>query len=102
MYEIRDKKARENLKRLPFEIKTKEPTSRAMRFGSPLRFFNFLVRDFAFKTGDLSSLSNVDLEVVALCYTLIKEQGNIKLLKKAPHTVDEYNPKKKPDTSPKN
>jgi RNA-binding protein NOB1 len=61
--EIRDKKARHYLDTLPYEIKLREPSEEAMAFAV----------GFARKTGDLRSLSRVDLSVIALTYQLEKE-----------------------------
>ncbi|XP_072013382.1 RNA-binding protein NOB1-like [Amphiura filiformis] len=62
--EIRDSATRQRLAVLPYELKCKEPSSEAIQF----------VSDFARKTGDYSTLSAVDLRVLALAYQITKEQ----------------------------
>jgi len=61
--EVRDKRARELLAAVPFEIKTRDPSPAALR----------AVVDFARKTGDFAFLSAVDLRVLALTYTFESE-----------------------------
>uniref|UniRef100_M4BE36 C3H1-type domain-containing protein n=1 Tax=Hyaloperonospora arabidopsidis (strain Emoy2) TaxID=559515 RepID=M4BE36_HYAAE len=58
--EIRDKKSRSLLERLPFTLQTREPSADAMK----------AVVDFSRKTGDFSYLSLTDLRVMALSYQL--------------------------------
>lgn len=73
--EIKSKWAREKLQVLPYEIKVKEPEDEDLQF----------VIRFARKTGDLFSLSNTDLKVIALAVRLEREKnGNIEHLKSMP------------------
>jgi RNA-binding protein NOB1 len=59
----------------PFELVYREPTPESLK----------AVMDFARKTGDFSSLSVVDLRVLALTYTIEKEtKGNVEHLRKEP------------------
>jgi RNA-binding protein NOB1 len=85
--EIKDANTRASLQVLPYEFKLKEPTSDSIKFGkiSEIKFhllnyfkinFNTLfdvVSNFSRKTGDYSSLSLVDLHLLALAYQLCKE-----------------------------
>ncbi|CAJ1934562.1 unnamed protein product [Cylindrotheca closterium] len=61
--EIRDAKARQSLDQLPFELYQREPSQEALE----------RVISFAKQTGDHASLSNVDIQVLALCVDLEKE-----------------------------
>ncbi|CAH0481987.1 unnamed protein product [Peronospora belbahrii] len=58
--EIRDKKSRAILERLPFTLQTREPSAEAMK----------AVINFSRKTGDFTYLSLTDLRVMALTYQL--------------------------------
>lgn len=58
--ELRDEKIRARMQLLPYEIEIREPTPAAIR----------AVLDFAKLTGDVASLSAVDLRVCALTYML--------------------------------
>jgi len=75
--EVRDKHTRnwvQFLQTLPYEIKELRPTKED---------FNAVV-DFAKKTGDYTSLSSVDLEVLALTYMLEREEVGVDHLRKDP------------------
>ncbi|CBN76614.1 conserved unknown protein [Ectocarpus siliculosus] len=72
--EIRDKKARQHLESLPFELKLREPSDEAMKFAA----------SFARQTGDLRSLSRVDLKVIALAYMLERQETGAGHLRTAP------------------
>ncbi|OAD03087.1 hypothetical protein MUCCIDRAFT_120175, partial [Mucor lusitanicus CBS 277.49] len=73
LYELRSAHSREFLSRLPFELKILNPTEEAMKF----------VTEFSKKTGDYGVLSQPDLRVLALTYTLEKrENGDANILKK--------------------
>ncbi|CAM9780980.1 unnamed protein product, partial [Scytosiphon promiscuus] len=72
--EIRDKKARHHLQALPFELKLREPSDEAMKFAA----------SFARQTGDLRSLSRVDLRVIALTYMLERQETGASHLRTAP------------------
>ena len=61
-YEIKDEKAREYLDKLPFLLKESEPESSSF----------YRVKKFALQTGDIASLSKVDMDLIALCHTMIK------------------------------
>jgi len=68
--EVRDKRARNALKALPFELQTREPSEEALA----------AVVAFAKKTGDLSVLSKPDIRIVALTYMLHKETHGVSSL----------------------
>ncbi|KAG5176896.1 putative RNA binding protein NOB1 [Tribonema minus] len=72
--EIRDKKARHLLDTLPYELKLREPSEEALSFAI----------GFARETGDLRSLSRVDLSVIALTYDLEKRETGAAHVKKTP------------------
>lgn len=61
--EIRDSKARQSLEQLPFDLLEKDPSPESLE----------AVISFAKQTGDYASLSNVDMQVLALCLDLEKE-----------------------------
>lgn len=48
------------------------------------------IKDFAKKTGDLGSLSEVDLELLALTHTLYVREGLGETLRKVPPSLKEY------------
>lgn len=74
MAEIRDSKAREHLDNLPFELKIKQPSAKAIT----------AVADFARQTGDMRELSKPDLKILALTYHLEAETNGIKHLRTEP------------------
>lgn len=63
--ELRDEKTREIVESLPFEIKRADADEKSLNF----------VKEFARKTGDLASLSEVDLELLALAHTLYEREN---------------------------
>lgn len=81
--EIRDKKARDKFLALPFEIEVRNPSKTAIA----------AVRKFAVATGDIASLSEVDLRVLALCYTVAEENNTAELLRKEPADIVEAYPR---------
>ena len=72
--EIRDKKSRALLERLPFTLQTREPSADAMK----------AVIHFSRKTGDFSYLSLTDLRVMALSYQLEVEANGSDHLRSSP------------------
>lgn len=87
--EIKDRQARLHLFTLPFEIQLKEPHAADVAF----------VKKFAWKTGDLGFLSQNDIDVLALTYTLQREtpQGVSALRKEPPmELIREQNDSKVP------
>ena len=74
--EIRDKKARSFLLRLPFELKVREPSEKAMA----------AVVSFTRQTGDFAFLSLTDLKVLALAYMLEVEENGADHLRTKPKT----------------
>ncbi|KAL4157633.1 hypothetical protein PRNP1_006650 [Phytophthora ramorum] len=72
--EIRDKKSRAILERLPFTLQTREPSADAMR----------AVVNFSRKTGDFTYLSLTDLRVMALSYQLEVEANGADHLRTSP------------------
>uniref|UniRef100_K3X822 C3H1-type domain-containing protein n=1 Tax=Globisporangium ultimum (strain ATCC 200006 / CBS 805.95 / DAOM BR144) TaxID=431595 RepID=K3X822_GLOUD len=72
--EIRDKRSRSALERLPFTLQTREPSSEAMS----------AVVNFSRKTGDFAYLSLTDLRVMALTYMLEAETNGTDHLKTSP------------------
>ncbi|RUS89384.1 hypothetical protein EGW08_002904 [Elysia chlorotica] len=69
-----DRATRRRLKTFPLDIKFKEPSGDTIR----------LISEFAKKTGDYSSLSAVDLKVLALTYDLEKQFKGVAHLRKQP------------------
>ncbi|RQM13911.1 hypothetical protein DD237_006023 [Peronospora effusa] len=72
--EIRDKKSRAILERLPFNLQTREPSAEAMK----------AVVNFSRKTGDFTYLSLTDLRVMALSYQLEVEANGADHLRTSP------------------
>lgn len=56
--ELKDQKTKDLINSLPFELKVELPSQKAMK----------IVRDFATKTGDIVTLSDPDLEIIAIAY----------------------------------
>jgi rRNA maturation endonuclease Nob1 len=46
-----------------------------------------LVKEFAKKTGDIASLSQVDMELIAITYALYKKEGLEAALRKDPPPI---------------
>merc|ERR1711934_226467 len=61
--EIRDKQTKARLKILPYELKFRDPSQEAIK----------KVSEAAADSGDISSLSAVDIKVLALTYQISKE-----------------------------
>ncbi len=76
-YEIRDEQTRMFYQQLPYELTLKDPLPEDIQ----------AVRRFAKETGDIKSLSDVDIEVIALGVRLAKENGKDKLIKKEPKPI---------------
>ncbi|KAG6615505.1 RNA-binding protein NOB1 [Phytophthora cinnamomi] len=72
--EIRDKKSRAILERLPFTLQTREPSAEAVK----------AVVNFSRKTGDFTYLSLTDLRVMALSYQLEVEANGAEHLRSSP------------------
>jgi len=72
--EIRDERTRKVLSALPFELRTKDPSDESMAF----------ICRFAKASGDYSTLSLVDLKVLALAYMLEKQESGDKHLRATP------------------
>ena len=51
------------------------------------------MKEFAKKTGDISSLSDVDMELIALTYMLYVQNGKSEELRKEPPPMKEYTTK---------
>ncbi|KAK4260571.1 hypothetical protein QN277_003667 [Acacia crassicarpa] len=87
MHEIRDPVSRHRLSFIPFNIESMEPTPEAM---------NKVIK-FAKATGDLQTLSDVDLKLIALTYTLEAQIHGTKHLKDIPPPVQVVNVRKLPE-----
>ncbi|KAI7900397.1 Dopey, N-terminal-domain-containing protein [Cokeromyces recurvatus] len=74
LYEVRSAHSREFLSRLPFEIKVMNPTEEALK----------IVTEFSKKTGDYGVLSQPDLKVLALTYTLENRENGDANIRKEP------------------
>ncbi|CAG8438264.1 581_t:CDS:2 [Ambispora leptoticha] len=72
--EIRDKKSRDYLAQLPFELISLTPSDQALKE----------VINFSKKSGDFSSLSVVDIKVLALTYMLEVEANGTTRIRKEP------------------
>ncbi|BAT73091.1 uncharacterized protein HKW66_Vig0014350 [Vigna angularis] len=87
MEEIRDPVSRHKLSFLPFSIQTMEPSPESI---------NKVVK-FARATGDLQTLSDVDIKLIALTYTLEAQIHGTKNLRDAPPPVQTLNVKRLPE-----
>uniref|UniRef100_A0A2P2K0X9 RNA-binding protein nob1 n=1 Tax=Rhizophora mucronata TaxID=61149 RepID=A0A2P2K0X9_RHIMU len=85
--EIRDPVSRHRLAIIPFTIDSMEPTSEAL---------NKVIK-FARATGDLQTLSAVDLKLIALTYTLEAQIHGTKHLRDAPPPIHTVNVKRLPE-----
>ncbi|KAB7499130.1 RNA-binding protein NOB1 [Armadillidium nasatum] len=75
VYEIRDKQAKDFINSLPFRLNFREPSPAAIKF----------IKDFTEKTGELRSLSLVDIKVLALAYELeVEAKGTSDHLRNEP------------------
>lgn len=76
LHEIRDAKARQHLQQLPFELQTRDASPEGIQ----------AVVEFARQTGDYSSLSAVDVQVLGLLYDLEREgcHGNTSHVRTTP------------------
>ena len=84
--ELRDKDVRARLRNTPLELDYRTPSSQAIR----------AVSDFARKTGDLASLSVVDLRVIAVAYDMEVAMSGSSHLNTEPtikKTTEFYHPK---------
>ncbi|KAK7251293.1 hypothetical protein RIF29_34350 [Crotalaria pallida] len=87
MDEIRDPVSRHKLSFLPFTIDTMEPSPESI---------NKVVK-FARATGDLQTLSDVDIKLIALTYTLEAQIHGTKHLRDIPPPVQMLNVKRLPE-----
>ncbi|XP_061373756.1 RNA-binding NOB1-like protein isoform X2 [Gastrolobium bilobum] len=87
MEEIRDPVSRHKLSFLPFTIQTMEPSPEAI---------NKVIK-FARATGDLQTLSDVDIKLIALTYTLEAQVHGTKHLRDIPPPVQMVNVKRLPE-----
>ncbi|MED6133293.1 hypothetical protein PIB30_027052 [Stylosanthes scabra] len=87
MEEIRDPVSRHKLSFLPFTIDTMEPSPEAI---------NKVVK-FARATGDLQTLSDVDLKLIALTYTLEAQIHGTQHLRESPPPVQMVNVPRLPE-----
>lgn len=77
--ELKDQKAKDLINSLPFELKVELPSQKAMK----------AVREFAAKTGDIVSLSDTDLEVIAIAYDECEKRGLLEKLNREPKKLSE-------------
>jgi len=73
-HELKDENARQVHSNFPFPIETRIPSGEAIK----------AIVDFARKTGDLPSLSPVDIQVLALCYMYERERNGLKRIREEP------------------
>ncbi|XP_010274767.1 PREDICTED: RNA-binding protein NOB1-like [Nelumbo nucifera] len=84
MEEVRDPVSRHQLAFVPFAVETMEPSPEALK----------KVISFARATGDLHTLSDVDLKLIALTYTLEAQIHGIKHLRDNPPPIHMVNVKR--------
>ncbi|KAL3635518.1 hypothetical protein CASFOL_020065 [Castilleja foliolosa] len=85
--EIRDPASRHSLNLLPFTVDTLEPSPDALK----------KVISFAKATGDLQTLSDVDLKLIALTYTLEAQIHGTQHLRDTPPPIHTVNVKRLPE-----
>ncbi|KAL3818078.1 hypothetical protein ACJIZ3_003983 [Penstemon smallii] len=85
--EIRDPASRHSLNFLPFTVDTLEPSPDALK----------KVISFAKATGDLQTLSDVDLKLIALTYTLEAQIHGTQHLRDSPPPIHTVNVKRLPE-----
>ncbi|KAF3516571.1 hypothetical protein DY000_02061061 [Brassica cretica] len=85
--EIRDSDSRRRLEFIPFTIETMEPSPESLS----------KVIKFAKATGDLHTLSDVDLKLIALTYTLETEVHGTKNLRDVPPPIQTVRVKRLPE-----
>ena len=81
--EIKDEAARAFMATLPFELRVREAAADDFEG----------VRAFAKETGDLKTLSWVDMKVIALGVSLARERGEADRVQKAPKPLAEFKPR---------
>lgn len=70
--ELKDQKTRDLINSLPIEIKVEIPSAKSLK----------IVKEFARKTGDIISLSEPDLEIIAVAYDCCERLGLLEKLNK--------------------
>lgn len=85
--EVRDPVSRHKLAFVPFTVQTMQPSPEALK----------KVINFARATGDLQTLSDVDLKLIALTYTLETQIHGTKHLRETPPPLHVVNVKKLPE-----
>ena len=75
--ELKDQKTKEFVQNFPFSISTINCDDKILN----------IVKEFAKKTGDIGSLSQVDMELIAAAYGLSKREGLDHLLRKQPPPI---------------
>ncbi|XP_078427491.1 RNA-binding NOB1-like protein [Wolffia australiana] len=86
--EVKDPVSRQRISLLPFTIETMEPSTDALK----------KVAEFARETGDLQTLSDVDIKLIALTYTLESQIHGTDHLKRAPPPIKSVNFKSLPES----
>ncbi|KAK9067977.1 hypothetical protein SSX86_012088 [Deinandra increscens subsp. villosa] len=85
--EVRDPTSRHRLNFLPFTVETMEPSPESLK----------KVISFAKATGDLQTLSDVDLKLIALTYTLESQIHGTSHLRDSPPPIRTVNVKRLPE-----
>ncbi|KAD6453511.1 hypothetical protein R6Q59_015382 [Mikania micrantha] len=85
--EVRDPTSRHRLNFLPFTVETMEPSPESLK----------KVISFARATGDLQTLSDVDLKLIALTYTLEAQIHGTSHLRESPPPIRTVNVKRLPE-----
>ncbi|KAI3703442.1 hypothetical protein L1987_73521 [Smallanthus sonchifolius] len=85
--EVRDPTSRHRLNLLPFTVDTMEPSPESLK----------KVISFARATGDLQTLSDVDLKLIALTYTLESQIHGTSHLRDSPPPIRTVNVKRLPE-----
>lgn len=78
--EIKDSQSKQKLEFMVEPLKILEYTENSMIF----------MNNFAIQTGDYSSLSKADVELLALAYTMVEKNGKIGLLRKTPPEPENF------------
>lgn len=75
--ELTDKKTKDFVNNLPFKITTINCDEKILG----------IVKDFSIKTGDIGSLSLIDMELIAITYMLYQKEGLETMLRKDPPPI---------------
>ncbi|KAE9452079.1 hypothetical protein C3L33_16017, partial [Rhododendron williamsianum] len=95
MDEVKDPMSRHRLNFVPFTVETREPSPESLKKVLSIRALTVI--KFARATGDLQTLSDVDLKLIALTYTLESQIHGTAHLRDIPPPIHTVNVKRLPE-----